>query len=358
MDVRSYRGAASESDHYLTKLRQRISEINKKSENRAKRYRMIDLKNDDKNEPGNGKDGGGPIDECYDEECRSAVTKRNEARMKLMQRRTRARREEYEDLKRAAKNTCKKKKRQQLENQIGKIRELHYARETKTFYKGIKQLKGYQPREAMVKNPKGKILVNRENDFEVEQGLRQEDGLASLRFNIALDKVVRATHVDANGTILNKERQIVEYADDLDLIARSKRALREGYEVVKQKSTKSGLEINLNKTKAMEIQTGARLGLIVTYGCETCILTWKTEEMLARVLGKIYETVRENDGLRIRYNYELRQICKDLDTVALVKIQRLRCAGHVERMPEGRIPRRIMRGNIIGYRTRGRPRTR
>ncbi|KAF2880672.1 hypothetical protein ILUMI_25511 [Ignelater luminosus] len=43
----------------------------------------------------------------YDEECRRVVTKRNEARMKWMQRRTRARREEYEYLRRIAKNTQK-----------------------------------------------------------------------------------------------------------------------------------------------------------------------------------------------------------------------------------------------------------
>ncbi|KAF2880957.1 hypothetical protein ILUMI_25216 [Ignelater luminosus] len=50
-----------------------------------------------------------------------------------------------------------------------------------------------------------------------------------------------ATNVDANGTILNKKKQIVEYADDLDLIARFKRALRKGYKKLKQKSIKKSI---------------------------------------------------------------------------------------------------------------------
>ncbi|KAF2888627.1 hypothetical protein ILUMI_17546 [Ignelater luminosus] len=109
-----------------------------------------------------------------------------------------ARREEYEDLRGVAKNICKKKKRQQVENQIGKIQKLH-ARKTKGFYK---------------------------ENFEIKQSLRQGDGLAPLLFNIALDRVVKATSTDGDGTILNKDKQIVGYVDDLDL-ARSKKALKE-----------------------------------------------------------------------------------------------------------------------------------
>ncbi|KAF2889366.1 hypothetical protein ILUMI_16807, partial [Ignelater luminosus] len=99
-----------------------------------------------------------------------------------------ARREEYEDLRGVAKNICKKKKGQQVENQIVKIQKLH-ARKTKGFY-----------------------------------------------------KVVRATSIDVDGTILNKDKQIVGYVDDLDL-ARSEKALKEEYGKLNQKSTKIGLEI-------------------------------------------------------------------------------------------------------------------
>ncbi|KAF2903980.1 hypothetical protein ILUMI_02198, partial [Ignelater luminosus] len=144
---------------------------------------------------------------------------------------------------------------------------------------------------------------------------------------LKLNKVVRVTNVDADETILNKKRQTVEYANDLDLIARSKRALREGYEKLKQKSTKIELKLNVNKTKAMEIKTEAGLGQ-----------NWIMNNSIEVVQG-------------VTYNYELRQIYKDLDI-------RLRWAGHVERMPEGRIPRRITRGDMIGYTTRERPRTR
>ncbi|KAF2905372.1 hypothetical protein ILUMI_00805 [Ignelater luminosus] len=73
-----------------------------------------------------------------------------------------------------------------------------------------------------------KIQQHTSGDFEIKQGLRQGGGLALLLSNIALDKVVKATNVDDDGTILNKERQIVGYEDDLDLTERFKRALTEG----------------------------------------------------------------------------------------------------------------------------------
>ncbi|KAF2903514.1 hypothetical protein ILUMI_02673 [Ignelater luminosus] len=118
-----------------------------------------------------------------------------------------------------------------------------------------------QLEEPTLKEAKGIVQIQQRTseDFEIKHGLRQGGGLAPLLFNIALDKDVRATNVNVNGTILKKERQM-GYTDDLDLIAKSKRALRERYEKVKQKSTNFGLEINVSKTKAMEIKTGARLG--------------------------------------------------------------------------------------------------
>ncbi|KAF2881629.1 hypothetical protein ILUMI_24541 [Ignelater luminosus] len=117
------------------------------------------------------------------------------------------------------------------------------------------------------------------------------------------DKLIKLTRMEeakAKGIIRIQqdtsedfERQIVGCDDDLNLIARYTRALRERYEELKQKSTK----------------------------------------------------IAEAD-------------IQDLDIVDFVKIQRLRWAGYVARMLEERIPRRIMRGDMIGYRTRGRPRTR
>ncbi|KAF2901605.1 hypothetical protein ILUMI_04577 [Ignelater luminosus] len=104
-----------------------------------------------------------------------------------------------------------------------------------------------------------KIQQHTSEGFEIKQSLRQADGLASYLLISLLIRLSETHNIDAERTILYKETQIVGYPDNLDLTARLKRAPREGYKP-EQKSVKIGLEINVNKTKTMEIKTGARLG--------------------------------------------------------------------------------------------------
>jgi hypothetical protein len=49
---------------------------------------------------------------------------------------------------------------------------------------------------------------------------------------------------------------------------------------------------------------------------------------------------------------------KDIDIVCDVKLGRLQWAGHVIRMPEERIPRKVMMGRLEGVTPIGRPRKR
>jgi hypothetical protein len=51
-------------------------------------------------------------------------------------------------------------------------------------------------------------------------------------------------------------------------------------------------------------------------------------------------------------------LCKDIDIANDVKLRRLQWAGHVIRMPEERIPRKVMTGRLEGVRPIGRPRKR
>lgn len=54
--------------------------------------------------------------------------------------------------------------------------------------------------------------------FETMDGLRQGDPLATLLFNIALEKAIRSCDVDTNNTIYRKSSQLLGYADDIDLV--------------------------------------------------------------------------------------------------------------------------------------------
>ena len=59
-----------------------------------------------------------------------------------------------------------------------------------------------------------------------QKGLRQGDSLACLLFNLAFEKVVRNAGIQMSGTIFYKSVQLLAYADDIDIIARTRTALR------------------------------------------------------------------------------------------------------------------------------------
>jgi hypothetical protein len=68
--------------------------------------------------------------------------------------------------------------------------------------------------------------------------------------------------------------------------------------------------------------------------------------------------VREGERWRIRSNRELEEILRGKDIVRFVKSRQLACLGHVERMGEERMQRKLLRGKMEGRRRRGRPRKR
>jgi transcription termination factor 2 len=76
-------------------------------------------------------------------------------------------------------------------------------------------------------------------------------------------------------------------------------------------------------------------------------------KVLRRIIGPIYEGGR----WRRRYNNELYSIYKDSPIRRIVKSLRLRWAGHVARMDDTEIPKKILSGNPGGQRGCGRPRT-
>jgi hypothetical protein len=102
---------------------------------------------------------------------------------------------------------------------------------------------------------------------------------------------------------------------------------------------------------------------IVLYGCGTWSLTLWEEHRLRvfqnRVLRKIFGPKREEDGLwRKLYNDELHSLYSSPNIVTVIKSRRMRWAGHVARMKEGRGVYRVLIGRPEGKRPLGRPRRR
>lgn len=87
--------------------------------------------------------------------------------------------------------------------------------------------------------------------FETCTGFRQGDALSCAFFNIVLERVVQRAGVDTRGTIFTKSTQILGYADDIDIIARSHRAVIETFVKIKEEAMRVGLRVNETKTKYM-----------------------------------------------------------------------------------------------------------
>ena len=64
-----------------------------------------------------------------------------------------------------------------------------------------------------------------------------------------MGKVVRNSGIQTNGTIFYKSVQLLAYADDIDIIARSQAELKEAFISLERATGEMGLKINEEKTK-------------------------------------------------------------------------------------------------------------
>jgi hypothetical protein len=104
---------------------------------------------------------------------------------------------------------------------------------------------------------------------------------------------------------------------------------------------------------------------LVLYGCETWSVTLREEHRLrvfeTRVLRRIFGPKRDKvtGEWRKLHNEELRNLYSSPDIIRQVKSRRMRWAGHVARMGEGRkCTDRVLVGKPEGKRPLGRPRCR
>jgi hypothetical protein len=101
--------------------------------------------------------------------------------------------------------------------------------------------------------------------------------------------------------------------------------------------------------------------LILCYVSVTWTLTQAAEQMLntseRKILQRIYGLIQEGGCWRPTRNNELYSLCKEPNIVDDIKIRRLGWAGHIIRMEEERIPKRLLNGNSHTTRPVGRSRT-
>jgi hypothetical protein len=119
-------------------------------------------------------------------------------------------------------------------------------------------------------------------------------------------------------------------------------------------SYKKNLKIKTYKTVILQV---------VLYGCETWSLTLREEHRLRvfenRVLRRIFGPKSEEDGSwRKLHNDEIHNLYSSPNIVRVIKSRRMRWAGHVACMGEGRGVYRVLVGRPEGKRSLGRPKHR
>jgi len=88
-------------------------------------------------------------------------------------------------------------------------------------------------------------------------------------------------------------------------------------------------------------------------------MTKKEEQALLifeRKIFRIYGPKYEDGEWEIRMNQELEELNKGENTVKWIKGQRISWLGHLERMEEDRMPKKIFTQELQGTKQRGRPR--
>ncbi|GFW19682.1 hypothetical protein TNCV_1605731 [Trichonephila clavipes] len=67
-----------------------------------------------------------------------------------------------------------------------------------------------------------------------------------LLFNLALEKVVRDYNISVRGNVYNKSIQLLGFADDIDIIARTPAALRQAFLSLEKEALKMGEGVKIN----------------------------------------------------------------------------------------------------------------
>ena len=102
---------------------------------------------------------------------------------------------------------------------------------------------------------------------------------------------------------------------------------------------------------------------MVTYACETWVLKENIKSKLRvferKVLRRIYGRTKEKDGTwRIKSNEELNRLTGNKNTTNYTKAQRLVWFGHVHRMPDNSMVKKVHEWSPALTRSLGRPKNR
>ena len=109
-----------------------------------------------------------------------------------------------------------------------------------------------------------RVSKNLSDMFTVRNGLKQGDALSPLLFNFALEYAIRRVQVNQDGLKLNGTRQLLAYADDVNLLGGNAHKVKGNAEALVVATKEIGLEVNADKTKYMIMSRDQNAGRIYT----------------------------------------------------------------------------------------------
>jgi len=87
--------------------------------------------------------------------------------------------------------------------------------------------------------------------FPIRNGLKKEDALSPLLFNIALEGAIRRVQVNHEGLKFRGTHKLLVYADDINMLGRSVHAVKKNTEASVVTRREIGPKVHADKTKYM-----------------------------------------------------------------------------------------------------------
>ena len=143
-------------------------------------------------------------------------------------------------------------------------------------------------------------------------GLRQGDSVSTLLFNLCMEKIIRNVRINQGGTIYNRTRQCLAYADDVVILGRSEGYIKKTLEEMVAITQQIGLQMNDTKTKYMlNRQVGNRVKEIELMGKKyEKVESFKYLGAMITSLNDIETEIKSKIAVGNKCYYALRTILK------------------------------------------------